>query len=161
MHEQCTIDKKKLFVKKSQFSSVLSNVVEKCVSNALPEERAALIREVCQPEAGDRWVPFWGFFGHFPFSTHASDLFESFDFDKLTLTFLLYIQLSCYWSDDQRPVCQLCCPGNHSSETHLLRLTNNFDFRKWLTPVAKRSWPSSWARLGKIMFFIWGWVKLW
>ena len=53
MHEQCTIDKK-LFVKKSQFSSVLSNVVEKCVSNALPEERAALIREVCQPEAGDR-----------------------------------------------------------------------------------------------------------
>ena len=31
-----------------------SNVVEKCVSNAMSEERAALIREVCQPEGGDR-----------------------------------------------------------------------------------------------------------
>ena len=32
-----------------------SNVVEKCVSNALSDERAALIREVCQPEGGDRY----------------------------------------------------------------------------------------------------------
>jgi len=30
-----------------------SNVVEKCVSNAMSDERAALIREVCQPEGGD------------------------------------------------------------------------------------------------------------
>ena len=106
MHEQCTIDKK-LFVKKSQFSSVRSNVVEKCVSNALLEERAALIREVCQPEAGDRCVPFWRF-GHS--LSYAMEL--CFWSIEVVLTHTsIHIQLPCYWSDDQGPVCQLCCPG--------------------------------------------------